>query len=111
LCRHHRDVPGKGIADTRAMPDRHRERARAEPPARHRCPPLSAPLPSIMLIESSTFFTLGYLIVFGGVIVVIVVLVRLMLWATTALKVITRDREVRLDVFLAGDENGTVDLA
>jgi len=64
-----------------------------------------------MLIESSTFFTLGYLIVFGGVIVVIVVLVRLMLWATTALKVITRDREVRLDVFLAGDENGTVDLA
>jgi hypothetical protein len=62
-----------------------------------------------MFIDSSSFFTLGYLIVFGGVIVVIVVLVRLMLWATTALKVITRDREARLDVFLAGVENGTAD--
>jgi hypothetical protein len=62
-----------------------------------------------LLDHELSFFTLGYLIVFGGVIVVIVVLVRLMFWATTALKVITRDREARLDVLLAGDENGTAD--
>jgi len=64
-----------------------------------------------MFINSSTFFSLGYVVAFGGFIIVIVVLVRLMLWATMALKVITRDREVRLDVFLAGDADGIVDQA
>lgn len=58
-----------------------------------------------MFIDSSIFFTLGYLMVFGGVVVVLVVLVRLMLWATTTLKVIARDREVCLDLFLAGDDD------
>ena len=58
-----------------------------------------------MFIDYSSLFTLGYLIGFGGAVVILVVLVRLMLWATTALKVITRDREVRLDLFLVGSDD------
>ena len=58
-----------------------------------------------MIDNFSLFISVGYIVVFGGIAVALVVLVRLMLVATTALRSITRERDVRLDLLLAADED------
>jgi len=58
-----------------------------------------------MFNDFTTILTLVYFLALGGAIVVVIVFIRLMLWATTVLKVIARDREVRLDLFLVGDDD------
>ena len=60
-----------------------------------------------MFDNYALFIGIGYLVVFGGIAVVFVVLVRLMLVATTALKSVTRERDVRLDLLLADDPGET----
>lgn len=62
-----------------------------------------------MFIDYTLFLGIGYFVVFGGLVVVLVVLVRLMLVATTALRSITRERDVRLDLLLADDPADTRD--
>lgn len=58
-----------------------------------------------MFDNFTLFIVVGYIVVFGGIAVVLVVLVRLMLEATTALRSITRERDVRLDLLLADSED------
>ena len=58
-----------------------------------------------MFDNLTLFIAIGYIVVFGGIAVVLVVLVRLMLEATTALRSITRERDVRLDLLLADSDD------
>ena len=54
-----------------------------------------------MFDNVTLFIAIGYIVVFGGIAVVLVVLVRLMLEATTALRSVTQERDTRLDLLLA----------
>ncbi|HEV7951638.1 MAG TPA: hypothetical protein VGP24_17890 [Glaciihabitans sp.] len=49
-------------------------------------------------------FGIGYIVVFGAIIFVTVVAVRLMFAATRALNAVTREKEFRIDLLIAGED-------
>ena len=57
-----------------------------------------------MFIDIAQLAVVLYLVLFGAA-VVVVIFVRLMLAATVALRAFSRDRDIRLDLSLAGGDD------
>ena len=58
-----------------------------------------------MFIDIPQLAVVLYFVLFGAAVVVVIVFVQLMLAATVALRAFTRDRDIRLDLLLAGGDD------